>query len=129
MEKIKKCFVVPIFNGHIMIQERAIDGTWGLFGGHRTGNENTVDCIKREFFEETGIPLNPLFLGVPAEFGDNKIFPYAPGEKLMKVIPNIETKGFAWVLPEDLEDLSLTDSFEDYLDDFVPFIVSCMEDL
>ena len=118
---IRGCFAVPIFEKKIMIQQRA-DGTWGLFGGTRQGNEKPLDCMRREFFEETGISFDLKKTG-DLEFMEHVlIYTYYPGERLMNVLPNIETMGYAWVFLDDLRSLDLNDTFEGYLDKFVKFV-------
>jgi 8-oxo-dGTP pyrophosphatase MutT (NUDIX family) len=125
MEKIKGCFVVPIYNGKIMVQERK-DGSFGLFGGGKQGNEDDLSCAKREFFEETGIPLVGIRIGTPRVFHSVKIFPYFPDKQLMNVIPNMETKGFSWVFLSDLREMELYGEFGSYLDKFIRSIDSIM---
>jgi 8-oxo-dGTP pyrophosphatase MutT (NUDIX family) len=42
-------------------------GMWSLPGGHLEKNETTLDCAKREFFEETDIDIDDMdltFVGV-----------------------------------------------------------------
>jgi 8-oxo-dGTP pyrophosphatase MutT (NUDIX family) len=126
----RKFYVVPICKNMIMVQERS-DGTWGLFGGKKNGNESGLDCAKREFFEETCVLINKEDLGEPMYFdsgvyGICGVYPFHVAERIMNVEANMETKGFSWVLLEDLEQLDLVEGFKGYLDDFISFVDSEM---
>ena len=48
--------------GHILLQRRNDDGTWGLPGGYLEIGETLEDAARREAREELGLTLGPLRL-------------------------------------------------------------------
>jgi 8-oxo-dGTP diphosphatase len=51
-----------IFNaeGHILLQKRGDNGTWGLIGGAADPDEQPADTVVREAWEETGLRVEPV---------------------------------------------------------------------
>ncbi len=49
-------------DGKILLQKRADKNTWGLPGGCMELGESSLDTLKREFMEETGLVIEPIRL-------------------------------------------------------------------
>ena len=70
--------VVFLFNlkNQVLLQLRDNDinikhpNTWGPLGGHCNNNERTIDCAKREFYEESGYKCNDI------NFYEDYLIPY-----------------------------------------------------
>ncbi|MBS1953830.1 MAG: NUDIX hydrolase [Cyanobacteria bacterium SZAS-4] len=54
------CVFIENADGHILLQGRTDNGTWGLPGGSLELDESLEDCARREVLEETGLALLSL---------------------------------------------------------------------
>ncbi|EGJ27552.1 NUDIX hydrolase [Streptococcus porcinus] len=75
--------------GQILLQLRGDKKTWAIPGGAMELGESTVDTCQREFFEETGIPIEATrFLNVYSNFTEV----YPNGDQVQTVVFLYEVK-------------------------------------
>ncbi|HEO3973719.1 TPA: NUDIX domain-containing protein [Streptococcus agalactiae] len=68
--------------GRVLLQLRADKNSWGIIGGCMELGESSVDTLKREFFEETGLRVEPIrLLNVYTNFQDS----YPNGDKAQTI--------------------------------------------
>lgn len=104
--------------GRMLLQKRSDNGKWGLPGGCLELGESSVDALKREFLEETGIAVEPVrFLNIytncPTHYsnGDETqsvVFLYevkAMGDYDISSMVNDETLALQFFSPEETEAL------------------------
>ena len=66
MKKKASCIVILNDKREIVLQKRSnnpnifFSGYWGMFGGAALENESAEECIKREFYEETGYNIKEI---------------------------------------------------------------------
>lgn len=121
--------------GDILLQRRADKGTWGLIGGALELGESSVQALKREFFEEANIQVEPVrLLNVYTRFQDT----YPNGDVAQTIgflyavkavadfdivgIANDETLELAFFSKEALENIELVNAqhalmIQEYFDD------------
>jgi len=113
-----------LFNkkGEVLLQKKTLDyqfhpGMWGLFGGEIEDNENEKDAIVREFYEETGITINPKFYrSRNYSLGNSKIY-IAKINDISKISLK-EGAGFAVIDKRELNDLKINNFDLETLIDF-----------
>ncbi|GGE27597.1 NUDIX hydrolase [Streptococcus himalayensis] len=119
--------------GDILLQLRGDKKTWAIPGGAMELGESSVDALKREFLEETGIEVEPVrFLNAYTNFEEV----YPNGDRVQTVVllyevvalkefdiahfHNEETLSLRFFSPEEIARLaSISDKHRLMLDEFL----------
>ena len=122
-------------SGRILLQKRSDTQSWGIPGGCLELGESSVDALKREFWEETGIKVEPVrllnvYTNCPTRYpnGDETqsvIFLYevrALGDFDVTFTVNDETLALQFFSPEELAEVDFAFDrhrlmIEEYLSD------------
>jgi len=95
-------------------------GIWEFpFGKIETG-EKSIDAVKREVFEETGLRVEPRFIGVLERFDDvstpqevyKPIFCFAASINLGAIVLSEEHTKFIWIAPQKLRSADFSISID-----------------
>ena len=116
-DDVKAAAKALIFNkdGEILILKRASHmkwnpNLWDLPGGHLKEDEETIEALKREVKEETGLAIKNI--GEIGKENNVTIFKSDASDENKEIKLDDENEDHKWTKPEDLPD------------DFVPFLKS-----
>ncbi|GAA2979292.1 NUDIX hydrolase [Actinokineospora diospyrosa] len=111
--------LLPVAEGHVLLQERgggiSGSGTWGMFGGARDSDEDTITAALREAGEESTLDpalVSPFGVIIEDHGGWTYETVIASAESRFAVEPaSVETAGVAWVPVDEVTDLPLFGPF------------------
>jgi len=93
--------------GHILMQERAVQKNWGCPGGLMDLEETVLEGVKREVLEETGLEIrNPVLFGIYSGMPHYEAT-YPNGDMTQSVLMVFLARNFSGQLKSDEESLTL----------------------
>ncbi len=101
---------------------------WAFFGGLNEGDENAVECFKRELYEEVGLNVSTeeiLYLDdyLNTEFNTHRYIYYVLSDVKKEELKLGEGLGFDWVSIDQLSNINLTEKTARDLNTFINKIV------